>query len=278
MRKLDLIIGFIIAAMVAAVASLVGVGQSTVGQTATPDHLRATYDPLHFKPAALTATDDQCLACHKEVLEDRVQAISPAGVKAAESLAWYQRLSTYAGDQETFHRRHLVTPLAKALMKLQCNTCHEGLEPREEAQGAAADAPAQDDTGFTLRKQVNPETSCLKCHGQMNFPVMGLKGPWPDVAHENPQGCLTCHANIRTNRHNVNYLDAAAIERAGRENADVCFGCHGGRVWYRIAYPYPRHGWPGMPAETPKWAQDRPYQSEPRFQKSGLNRFLQPVP
>lgn len=278
MSKPVALIVAIIVAMVVAVVAIFGVGKPLVTRPAAVDHLRATYDPLHFKPAATTATDEQCLACHKEILEDRVQASSPAGVKAAEALVWYQQTSTYAGEQETFHRRHLVTPLARQLMRLQCNTCHEGLDPREEAQGSSATTPAQDDAGFALRKQVNPETVCLKCHGQMNFPVMGLKGAWPEVAHEHPEGCLTCHATIRTNRHAVSYLDAGAIESAGRQNAEVCHGCHGGRAWFLIAYPYARHAWPGMPAETPKWAQDRPHQSEPRFQKSGLNRFLQPTP
>ena len=55
--------------------------------------LRASYSPLHFKPAIDTATDAQCLACHKEVLEDKPRVASPAGVRAADSIAWYQRQS-----------------------------------------------------------------------------------------------------------------------------------------------------------------------------------------
>ena len=104
-------------------------------------HMRATYSPLHFKPAIESATDAQCLACHKEILQDKVRSVSPAGVKAVDSLAWYQQTSTYAGEQDTFHRRHLVTPLAKQLMNLKCNTCHEGHDPREEAQAASATSP-----------------------------------------------------------------------------------------------------------------------------------------
>jgi hypothetical protein len=57
----------------------------------------------------------------------------------------------------------------------------------------------------------------------------------------------------------------AAIEQAGKAGADACYGCHGGRAWYRIAYPYPRTPWPDMPAEVPEWAKDRPTQSEARF-------------
>jgi hypothetical protein len=229
------------------------------------DILRATYDPIHFKPAIETARDEQCLACHREVLDDKVRAASPAGFRADTSKAWYQELSTYAGEQETFHRRHLVTPLARELMDLSCNTCHQGHDPRDEAPATSATAAPQSDHGFTLRKAVNTETVCLKCHGQMNVPVMGLPGPWPESSALFGNSCLTCHAAIRTNRHQVSYLNAAAIEAAGQKNADVCYGCHGGRAWYRIGYPYPRHAWDGMPAEIPDWAKDRPTASEARF-------------
>ena len=229
------------------------------------DILRAAYDPIHFKPAIEQARDEQCLACHREVLDDRVRETSPAGVRAATSKAWYQRTSTYAGEQDTFHRRHLVTPMAKDLMNLACNTCHQGHDPRDEAQGSSATAPPQGDAGFTLRKQVNPETTCLKCHGRMNAEVMGLPGAWPETREMFGNSCLTCHAAIRTHRHRVSYLKAEAIEVAGQKNADVCYGCHGGRAWYAVAYPYPRHAWDGMPTEVPAWATGRPTASEPRF-------------
>ncbi|MBU0752646.1 MAG: hypothetical protein KJ787_07000 [Gammaproteobacteria bacterium] len=232
-------------------------------------HMRAAYSPIHFKPAIESATDAQCLACHKEVLDDTVRPLSPAGIKAADSLAWYQQVSTYSGGQDTFHRRHLVTPMAKQLMNLKCNTCHEGHDPREEAPGSSATSAPQSDTGFTLRKQVNPETTCLKCHGQMNWPVMaGLTGPWHEVRDTFQNNCLSCHAAIRTNRHQVSYLNAEAIEKAGstqNTGGDTCYGCHGGRPWYRIAYPYARNPWPGMPEATPEWARLRPRHSEMRF-------------
>lgn len=239
------------------------------------DLLRATYSPLHFKPAIVTATDAQCLACHKEVLEDKVRPTSPAGVEAATSIAWYQLTSTYSGEQDTFHRRHLVTPLAKQLMNLKCNTCHQGHDPREEAPGSSASTVPQTDDSFTLRKQVNPETICLKCHGQMSKPeeIMGLTGPWPEVKHLFKNDCLPCHASTRTERHQVDYLNATAIEDAaiaGKRNetaGDVCYGCHGGRPWYRIPYPYPRNAWPEMPDGIPEWATTRPTHSESRFQK-----------
>jgi len=239
-------------------------------QAAETDYLRAVYSPLHFRPAIETAEDAQCLACHREVLEDRVRPASPSGLRAETLRAWYQETPSYAGEQDTFHRRHLVTPLTKRLMNLRCNSCHQGHDPREEAQGAAADSARQDDAGFTLRKQVNPETTCLKCHGQFPWLLMGLPGPWE--AHKAAFGdnCLTCHAAIRTKRHEVNYLNAAAIEQAGKEGADVCYGCHGGRSWYRISYPYPRTPWPEMPAEVPEWAKNRPTQSEARFLGSSV--------
>jgi nitrate/TMAO reductase-like tetraheme cytochrome c subunit len=124
---------------------------------------------------------------------------------------------------------------------------------------------------FTLRKTVNPSQTCLLCHGKHPAENMGLSGTWPELradleSPEQPNGCLTCHSDIRTNRHNVSYLNATGIEKAAKEGSDVCFGCHGGRQWYRIAYPYPRHPWPGAPDETPDWAKDRPVHSDPRFE------------
>lgn len=227
--------------------------------------LRSTYDPIHFKPAIETAKDEHCLACHREVLDDTVRETSPAGVKASTSKAWYQQLSTYTGEQDTFHRRHLLTGMAKELMNLSCTTCHQGSDPRDEAQGTSATGTPQSDKGFTLRKVVNVETTCLKCHAPMNTAVMGLPSPWPESKEIFGNSCLTCHAAIRTNRHQVTYLKADAIEAAGQKNADVCYGCHGGRSWYRIEYPYPRHPWEGMSPEVPDWAKDRPVVSEARF-------------
>lgn len=240
-------------------------GSSENGDTQQPDYLRAVYSPLHFKPAAETATDQQCLACHQDVLDDKPRKTSPAGISAANSKAWYQQLSTYRGEQDTFHRRHLVTPLAKELMALQCNTCHQGHNPRDEAPGTSSDRVQQDDKDITLRKQVNVEAVCLKCHGQMPNELMGLPGPWPQHKETFGNSCLTCHAVIRTNRHQVNYLKPDAIEAAGKQDADVCYGCHGGRAWYRPSYPYPRHTWEGMPTDTPDWAKNRPTESDARF-------------
>lgn len=268
---------FLLIALVAAAGGLLGwhvrqhAGPEKSRGTAATDHLRATYDPLHFQPAIATATDAQCLACHREVLDDTVRETSPAGVRASASQAWYQQLSTYQGEQDTFHRRHLVTPLARELMDLRCNTCHQGHDARDEAPGTSATGAPRETADFTLRKQVNVETTCLKCHGQLPLALMGLPGPWPESKAAFGDSCLTCHAAIRTTRHQVSYLKAAAIEAAGEKNADVCYGCHGGRAWYRLSYPYPRHAWPGMAPEVPDWAKARPTQSEARFRVAAVN-------
>lgn len=263
------VIGGILLLMVAATSYF------TRGDSAEPpDYLRATYSPLHFQPAIATATDAQCLACHREVLEDRVRKTAPAGIASAATRAPYQKVPTYEGAQETFHRRHLVTPLAHQLMDLRCITCHQGHDPREEAPGSSATAPRN--AAFTLRKQVDPDT-CLMCHGRMPWEHMGLPGPWEDVKASVGNNCLTaCHEKVRTVRHQVNYLKAEAIEAAGQQDGEACRGCHGGRAWYRISYPYPRHPWPGMAAAVPDWAKDRPTASAARFSTRPAVRQFNP--
>jgi hypothetical protein len=231
----------------------------------------AKWHPLHFKPAAETASNDDCLTCHAGVLEQRVRDETPAGVKAGDTLAWYETLDTYEGDEETFHRRHMVTDYANQVMSLKCNTCHVGNDPREEAGLSYAGG----DTTLTLRKQVDPNT-CLLCHGQFPYQNMGVPGPWLAYAEAFQNNCLLCHVTFRTNRHQVNYLKPAAIEALAAEKQDVCFGCHGGRSWYRISYPYPRHPWPGMPEIVPDWAKDRPAESQARF-LIGVEQAAAPV-
>ena len=135
---------------------------------------------------------------------------------------------------------------------------------------AALTAPASPE--FTLRKMVNPSETCLRCHGDFPYETMALEGPWHEIRAdmewpEAPNGCLSCHAeSFRTVRHQVNYLNAENIERIAREGtSDSCYGCHGGRSWYRISYPYPRHAWPDMDPETPDWAAGRPTASDPEY-------------
>jgi ribosomal protein L44E len=225
-----------------------------------PDYQRAQWDPIHFKPAIDKATNEQCLSCHQEIIGKEIRARSPAGIEAAKSKAWYQRTRTYQGPQMDFHRRHLDGPLAKQLMNMKCTTCHQGNDPREESPSTTG----QPNDAFTLRKAVHPDV-CLMCHGQMEYQNMGLPEPWSKSAKLFANNCLTCHAAIRTNRHQVNFLKPEAIEQAAAQNSDVCFGCHGGRPWYRIGFPYPRHAWEGMPEEVPEWAKGRPAESQPRF-------------
>jgi hypothetical protein len=221
---------------------------------------QARWDPIHFKPAIDSATNAQCLACHQEVIDRRVLEASPAGVQAQQTTAWYQTLDTYTGEQETFHRRHLVTDFAQQLMQLKCNTCHQGNDPREET----ANSSATGQSDLIQRKQVDPDI-CLMCHGQFNYQVMGVPGGWLEHGKLFGDSCLTCHVAIRTTRHQVNFLKPEAIEEAGKQSSDSCYGCHGGRAWYRIPYPYPRHAWPGAGETAPDWAKDRPTQSDPRF-------------
>lgn len=235
-------------------------------------YLSGVWDPIHFAPNIKSATNEQCLSCHQEILGEQVREASPAGLKASDALAWYQTLDTYEGRQATFHARHLTTPLAKQVMNLSCSFCHQGSDPREEAPGSSATTQAPGD--FRLRKMVNPETSCLMCHGRFPVEYMeGLEGSWPELrealeSEDAPNGCLSCHAEqFRTVRHQVNYLKADAIEKLSEKgSSDLCYGCHGGRAWYRTTYPYPRHPWPGMAQEAPDWAAARPTQSKPEHQ------------
>ncbi len=242
------------------VISTIIITSSSAEEQKQTNYYRAKWDPIHFSPAIDSASNEQCLSCHKEILNRRVLENSPAGVSSNEIQAWYQSLASYEGIQETFHRRHLSTAYAKKIMDMKCNTCHQGENPREEAPIP----PNEQNKNYTLRKSVNPEI-CLMCHGTNPYKIMGLPFPWQESRKMFQNNCLLCHTGIRTNRHQVNFLKADAIEKAGKENSDVCYGCHGGRTWYRISYPYPRNPWKGMAKETPEWAKDRPTKSAPRF-------------
>lgn len=248
-------------------------------EAALLDYERARHHPIHNAPMNEKASNEECLVCHAEILEHRPRQASPAGLDAVDTLAWYQTLDTYEGEQQTFHWRHVESPLAKTVMNLDCTFCHRGNDPREESPamipGVAPFTAINAATSpFTARKMVNPSTTCLLCHGQMPDPVniMGLGAPWHEAridleSEDSPNGCLTCHGELfRTVRHRVTYLKAASIEATAAESSDVCFGCHGGRAWYRIAYPYPRHPWPGMDPAIPEWATERPTASDPAYQ------------
>ncbi len=193
-------------------------------------------------------------------MDTNTRDTSPAGLKKVSTLAWYQTLDTYAGEQMTFHQRHLTAPFIKKVANMSCTTCHQGNNPRDEVSGTAADSP----TNITMRKMVDPNT-CLMCHGQFPYQNMGLPGPWHESGVGFQNNCLLCHAAIRTTRHKVNFLNAAGIEQEGVANSDSCYGCHGGRAWYRTSFPYPRHAWAGAGATVPDWAKDRPTESDLRF-------------
>lgn len=228
---------FLVGAAISTLAPNIGWSDSATEQ----DYHRARWDPIHFQPAISKATDEQCLACHQEILERKPLKESPAGVKAADALAWYQTLDTYKGSQATFHARHLTEDYAKSVMKLSCNTCHQGNDPRDETSGTSATAQP----GLTMRKMVDPYV-CAMCHGQFPYQKMGIPGPWLDNSKVFGESCLTCHAAIKTERHkDIPFLKADAIEKAGKEDSDVCYGCHGGRAWYRISFPYSQQSWPG---------------------------------
>jgi hypothetical protein len=248
--------------LIALSTSLAGVfGGGGAFAEASLSYDQARWDPIHFKPAIDQAKDEDCLACHQDILERKVRDVSPAGASAEQSLAWYQTLDTYSGEQETLHRRHIVTEYADQVMRLRCNFCHQGNDPREET----ASSHARGSSDLIQRKHVDPDI-CVMCHGKHNAIIMGVPpGDWREAGAAFNFDCLICHANIRTNRHQVNYLKPDAIESLAKENKDVCFGCHGGRAWYRIEYPYPRHPWPNAGSVIPEWAKDRPTESEPRF-------------
>lgn len=219
------------------------------------------WNPIHFKPAIDKASNKQCLECHANVLTDEVLKVSPAGVKATESLAWYQTLDTYEGEQQTFHQRHLTSKTAKQLMDLKCSTCHQGHDPSVEISYLVQSGQVNQD----IRKLVKPEV-CWLCHGGLDATTMaGLAGTWPEIRGIYNNDCMICHTIFRTTRHQVNYLKADAIEEAGKTKDDSCYGCHGGRAWYQKGYPYPRNPWEGMPLVVPDWAKDRPTKSEARF-------------
>ena len=68
-------------AFIGSIALVIGADQ-TGAMPDEPDYQRGIYSPLHFKPAIETATDEQCLACHQDILDRQVLEASPAGVTA----------------------------------------------------------------------------------------------------------------------------------------------------------------------------------------------------
>jgi len=222
------------------------------GKSKQKNYDQARWDEIHFKPAINKATNKQCLSCHQDILDHKPRENSPAGLKASDTLAWYQTLNTYTGEQKTFHQRHLTSTYATKVMDLRCNTCHQGNDPRDETSGTSKTTQ----TDLTMRKMVDPYV-CVMCHGQFNAQKMGIPGSWYESSKLFADNCLTCHASIKTERHKqVSFLKADAIEKAGQEDSDVCFGCHGGRAWYNITFPYASHDWPGW-RDAPRGVKSR---------------------
>jgi hypothetical protein len=216
------------------------------------DYQRARFDPIHFQPAIAQASDAQCLACHEEVLKPSMREQSPAGVKAATT-AWYQQTNTYQGAQETFHRRHLSTPLARSLMDLRCNTCHEGHDQRDEHP--LSSATSQRNGGFPAQAR----------ESRNHLPQV----PWPDelqrdgparaLAQEQgdvPEQLPAVPRGDPHHRHQVNYLKAEAIEAAATGNAATCATAATAAA-PGIASPTPIRATPGK-AWTPRCPTRRP--------------------
>jgi len=187
-------------------AVALGAGDALAGKAKKKDYLRDRWDPIHFRPNIDRATNEQCLACHKEILTRKPRKVS-----------------------------------------LKCNFCHRGNDPREEAPGSHAENVK--DAGYTLRKMVDPEKTCLRCHGKFPFEFMeGLEDDWSKIRQdfedeETKNGCLAaCHGEtFRTVRHQVTYLKPKNIEKLAKMKDVV--------------------------PETPEWAKNRPTQSEARYRR-----------
>ncbi|MDH3602262.1 MAG: hypothetical protein OEU26_21830 [Candidatus Tectomicrobia bacterium] len=186
---------------------------------------------IHVNAAEKSVPDTVCLGCHQEIFEAEgavIPAIDPS-IDLNKLRPWYQEINTYQGSQLRFHERHLKTPLTTSIMAMSCVFCHENTEVRVTFPG--------EDSGGSFRKQVNGETNCLRCHGQ--FPAVHGKG-WAALQEAvGGQTCLACHTEegLRIG-HEVHYLQAEAIVAKGRDNAELCYGCHGYRSWYQKALNY----------------------------------------
>jgi hypothetical protein len=181
--------------------------------------LRASYSPLHFKPAIDTATDAQCLACHKEVLEDKPRVASPAGVRAADSIAWYQRTSTYSGEQDSFPSPAPGDADGAGLDEPALHHLPSGPGPARGSAGLLGDgdapdrSPASPCASRSIRKP--PASSATASFRPRRSWACPARGPRSRTCSRTT--AWRCHAAIRTNRHQVSYLNADAIEAAARE-------------------------------------------------------------
>jgi hypothetical protein len=200
-------------------------------QTSGNAYERERLIETHHDAGVKGVPDSVCLGCHQEVFEAEGAVVPPIDprIDLTKLQPWYQEISTYQGPQLRFHERHLKTPFASSMMTMSCVLCHENTEVRVTFPG--------EDSGGSFRKQVSGETNCLRCHGQ--FPaVHGAE--WATLQQAvGGQTCLACHTEegLRVG-HETTYLQAEAIVAKGRDNVEVCYGCHGYRSWYQKAFDY----------------------------------------
>lgn len=203
-----------------------------------------------FSPSADPSEKSEilrCQPCHGVLLESKPLAESPAGLKAKDATAWYQRVPTYQGEQQDFHWRHMASDFAKEVMRFQCDTCHPGFDPSRRM-------PVQGDPGTekVLRKRVNP-LICVNCHGLFPAHLEGFSGTYT---------CWVCHRGDAARQHTHPTLNRDNILRLSANEPEVCYGCHGGRAWYAIsateltgsAYDWRRFGTQPTPENRPTGA------------------------
>jgi hypothetical protein len=210
-------------------AALLVVGGTSVAEV-DPEYERhrRLWERSHFPPGE-DSLDGRCLGCHADVLEQAPRRAMPAGALPEGLLPPYQRLATYDGGQASFHWRHRRSSYAQSVMRMRCQSCHRGRDPRlPEVHRHEREFPV------ALRKRVHPNL-CVNCHGRFPDHRAAFDGDWPAVRQRFDGNCLVCHEGDSARRHHNPLLDREAVEAQARDSGDVCYGCHGGRAWYRVS-------------------------------------------
>lgn len=146
----------------------------------------------------------------------RAVAAHVAESRCLECHAEVKKEKTLSSDPslKMVHALHLGSPL----LRFRCAHCHRAVDLDEDSAAA-------------LRRQVSVESVCLRCHGTFP-PAHGSS--WQEMRAKNPQlACTTCHTG--NGRHDLPYLASQAIEGEGA-TSDRCYGCHGGRALYAVAF------------------------------------------